>query len=207
MRGRCSIGRILAAGTLTPLLVIGASHLILRFFSRRRNFSRLATLPAREVGLVPCCARLRRNGEPNPFFRSRVEAALGVWKAGKVRRFVVSGDGTSRGDAPWEMRAALAAGGIPREQIRLDQGGRNTLASVLRLLDAEPGTSWMVISQAFQNRRAIYLGICHGADPIGFEAESPAAVRAWRTTLREQLSKVKAVFEGALRRRPADLPG
>jgi len=199
-----TLGLLGVAGAF--IAAVGIAHSMIAQASRDRVYDDPLTLPAREVGLVPGCSRLLDNGRLNLFFRYRIEAALAVWEADKIQSIVVSGDNRETGDRPHEMKEALVAAGVPADQVHVEGRGYNTLNSVLRLKDTHPGQNWIVISQEFQNRRAIYLGIGNGEEPVGFNARSPSLSGSFKTRLREQFSKVKAVFDVHARRDVAPAP-
>lgn len=78
----------LAAG----LAVLGAIGLALyankacNAAARNREYRSLATVPARDVGLVLGTGKTTRHGHPNLHFNRRIEAAAALYHAGKVTR-------------------------------------------------------------------------------------------------------------------------
>ena len=61
-----------------------------------RSFSDVAKAPVVEVALVLGTAPIGPEGGPNRYFVYRLDAAADLWKAGKVKYFIVSGSTTSR---------------------------------------------------------------------------------------------------------------
>ena len=92
----------------------------------------LADLGARPVALLLGTAR-EINGNRNAFYTRRIEAAAELFKSGKVRGILASGDnGRSDYDEPSDMKADLIAAGVPARFITLDYAGFRTRDSIMR---------------------------------------------------------------------------
>jgi SanA protein len=93
----------------------------------------VALIPKRHVGLVLGCAANLRDGRPNPFFTSRIEAAVRLYESHKIDYLLVSGENSSASyNEPEWMRAALLDRHIPEDRIVADYAGLRTLDSVVR---------------------------------------------------------------------------
>lgn len=150
-----------------------------------------AKVPAGGVGLVFGCDD-RVNGRENLYFRYRIDAAEKVWKAGKLRCLIVSGDNRSRYyNEPKKMRQALIDRGVPAERIICDFAGLRTLDSVVRAKEVFGVDEITFISQKFQNERAAYLGKAHGMQVSGYNAQDVAVQGGLKTRLREVGARVK----------------
>lgn len=183
---------LLAAASLaTGLLAVLAANLAAISASRGRIFTDVDALPHSRVGLVFGTTD-RVQGRENLYFRYRIEAAERVWKAGKVETLIVSGDNRSRYyNEPEKMKQALVARGVPAERVVCDYAGLRTLDSVVRAREVFGVTRLLVISQRFQNERAIYLARAHGIDARGFDARDVHPQAAFKTRLREVGARVK----------------
>jgi len=93
------------------------------------------------------------------------------------------------------MKNALIEKGVPTDRIYPDYAGFRTLDSVIRVKEIFGQDSVTIVSQHFQNARAIFLANHHGIDAIGFDAPDVASRYAFRTMWREQFAKVKAVLD------------
>jgi SanA protein len=183
---------------LAVVAVIGAGALI-RAAARGRTYSNVSLIPHRRVGVLLGCAQRLSNGRTNLFFSYRVAAAATLFKANKVEYIIVSGDNHVVGyDESTEMKQALVAAGVPAERITCDFAGFRTLDSIIRAKEVFGQTSLTVISQEFHNQRAIYLASHEGIDAIGFNARAVASAHSFRTSLREQFARVKAVLDVCL---------
>ncbi len=87
-------------GLAFGLAIFGAAMITLLLCSDRacqmaasgRVFHEVASVPAREVGLVLGTSKTTRRGKANLHFNQRIEAAVALYRAGKVRHLLVSGD-------------------------------------------------------------------------------------------------------------------
>jgi SanA protein len=153
-------------------------------------------LPEVDVGLVLGCSKQLGDGRPNAFFRARMSAAAELYRAGKVRYLLLSGDNSRTDyDEPSDMRRALVAAGVPGSRIVLDYAGFRTLDSVLRAKDVFGVRRLIVVSQRFHNERAVYLARAHGMEAFGFDARDIGGVEGLRVRLREVVSRMFAVLD------------
>ena len=164
-----------------------------------RVFKRLGDVPENEVGLVLGTAKWARKGKLNRFFCYRIDAAVRLYKRGKVRRLLLSGNGVDPGRSePEQMREELVDRGVPVDALSLDNGGMRTLDSIIRAKQVYGLNRMTIVSQEFHNRRALFLCRAFGIEAVGFNAEDVPASQAVRTFLRELLARVGAVLDVAL---------
>ncbi|MFT5906086.1 MAG: SanA protein [Cryomorphaceae bacterium] len=140
------------------------------------------------VALVFGCAE-KINGYNNLYFKYRIEAAHDLWKAGKVRGFIVSGD-NSRDDynEPEDMKQSLMKKGVPADKIVCDYAGLRTMDSVVRVEKIFGIKKVILVSQRFHNERAAYIAQKRGIDAIGYNAQD---VKGRETQKREYLARVR----------------
>ncbi|MGY0217081.1 SanA/YdcF family protein [Endozoicomonadaceae bacterium StTr2] len=179
---------------MTGLLVYESNRLI----STKTEvylYDSLGKLPYRKVGLIPGTSRYTSQGNQNAHYYLRLNTAVMLYKAGKVSYLLVSGDNATRYyDEPTRMRADLMARGIPASNIYRDYAGFRTLDSVIRANRVFGLEQFTIISQPYQNERAIYIARENDIEAIGFNAGTgfPAD---WRNRLREHLARVLAVID------------
>ena len=160
--------------------------------------SQLGSLEEVPVALVLGCS-LMLGMRRNLFFDYRIEAAAQLFKAGKVKALIVSGDNGSKDyDEPTMMKAALMAKGLPESVIYCDYAGFRTLDSVVRASSIFMQPRFIVVSQRFHNERAVFLAKRHGFEATGFDARDVSRRIAPKTWLREYLARVQAVLDVTL---------
>ena len=87
----------------------------------------LGSLPFNDVGLVLGVSRSIGGGGANPHFKNRIEAAALLYREGKIRHVIASGDNHVAGyDEPTDMKLALIELGVPASAITLDYAGFRT---------------------------------------------------------------------------------
>lgn len=171
-----------------------ACQISVKSAGRGRLFNSLEKVPAREVGLVLGTGEILPNGRVNRYFRYRIEAAAKLYHAGKIKRFILSGDHASEAyNEPADMRRALIAAGVPESAITLDGKGFRTLDSMRRARDVFGAGSFTVISQRFHVQRALYMAKHLQMDVIGFCAEDVPF--SFYVRARELLACVRAVAD------------
>jgi SanA protein len=158
-----------------------------------RIFSKIEEVPEVPVALVLGTSRYVR-GQRNAFFFNRIYAAVALYRAGKVRKIIVSGDnGTESYNETDDMRRELIKRGIPEDDIVNDHAGFRTLDSVVRSKSVFGQSRILIVSQHFHLQRAIFIARAHGIDAVGFSADDPAEGDALlRVMTREYFARVKA---------------
>src|SRR3954447_27089800 len=135
-------------------------------------------LPEADVALVLGAAPIGPEGGPNRYFEYRLDAAAALWRAGKVKYLLVSGDNRQPDyDEPTAMRAGLIARGVPASAIYRDFAGVRTRDSVLRARTVFGQRRLIIVSQGFHAARAIFLARHEGVEAWGFAARD--VVRAY----------------------------
>ncbi len=197
---------------LVLILVFGAvvayANITAMWASRGRLFDDVSKVPQTTVGLLFGTTD-RVNGNENPYFRYRIDAAVRVWKAGKLKTLIVSGDNRSRYyNEPEKMKQDLVERGIPANRIVCDYAGLRTFDSVVRAKEIFGVTSILVISQRFQNERAIYIARANGIEAQGFNAQDVESHLGLKTKVREIGARVKMWLDvNFLDTRPIHLGG
>ncbi|MBU2927300.1 SanA/YdcF family protein [Winogradskyella psychrotolerans] len=146
------------------------------------------TIPKNNVGLVLGASKWAPSGNINLFYKHRVDAAVSLYKAGKIDYILVSGDnGRKDYDEPTDFKNDLVANGIPAEHIFLDYAGFRTLDSIVRAKKIFGQNSMTIISQKFHNERAIYIAQHYDIEAIAYNAKD-----VYKTPPREYLARTKA---------------
>jgi len=154
-------------------------------------------IPPKRAALVLGTAKYLKNGHVNYFYTYRIDATEKLFKAGKVKAIVVSGDnGEEEYDEPTQMRDDLIARGIPKEYITLDYAGFRTLDSIVRAEAIFDLSDYIIVSQQFHLERAIYIAHAKGQKVLGFVAKDfQNTIWAKRMEYRELLARAKAFFD------------
>ncbi len=148
-------------------------------------------IPPNDVALVLGTGKLTPQGRPNLHFNQRIQAAATLFRSGKVKHLLVSGDNHVKGyDEPGDMREALAAAGVPTNAITCDYAGFRTLDSVVRAKEVFGLTHLTIISEEFHCPRALWIARQHGLDAVAFAAPDLKSMRwSLRVKAREYLAR------------------
>jgi len=186
----------LAVAALCMAVVIAASNVWIVKSCGAAVYRDASTLQSRDVGLVLGTVHLLRSGSVNPHFQTRIEAAAELYRAGKVRHLLLSGDNHRKGyDEPTDMKEALLAQGVPESAMTLDYAGFRTLDSVVRARKVFGQTKLTLITDDFHAPRAVFLSRHFGIDAVAFSAEPVSLNRSMRSRVRELAARVKAVLD------------
>lgn len=136
------------------------------------------------------------DGRINLYYQFRIDAAVELWKAGKIDAIVVSGDNSRKDyDEPGMMKADLVGRGVPEEFITQDCAGFRTLDSVVRAEKIFGLKNYIVVSQRFHCQRSVYLASQSGQSVIGYCAADVGGGAGLKIRVRESLARTKAVMD------------
>ncbi len=160
-------------------------------------------LPRARAALVLGTSKFRRGGGLNPYYTERIRGAARLYRQGKVKYILVSGDnGTKHYNEPRQMKADLQKEGIPPDRIYTDYAGFDTYDSMVRAHKIFGLDTMIVVSQGFHVRRAVFIGRKKGLHPWGYEVKGPRGPLTLRIFLRELLARVKAKIDILTDRNP-----
>lgn len=197
--GRKKIRKFLIALCLVPVLPVVGVYSINYYVAcstRHQIYSSVTDIPERKVGLLLGTSKYLSGGRINYFYEYRIDAAVALFKAGKIKYILVSGDnGQERYNEPKTMQEDLIAAGIPADRIILDYAGFRTLDSVVRCHDVFGEDNITIISQPFHNQRALFIARQKGIHAIAFNAQDVSGSMGSRVLLREKLARAKMMLD------------
>lgn len=160
-------------------------------------------MPYNDVGMVLGTGPKTKSGATNLFFLYRINAAAALYKAGKIKFILISGDNSREGySEPDVMKDSLVTRGIPPKIIYLDYAGFRTWDSVIRAKEVFRQTKMTVISQQFHNERSIFIGDKFGMQLIGFNATNAPPEYLFRAYLRENFARMKIFIDLLIDKQP-----
>ncbi len=159
-------------------------------------YDKVDNIPEVKVGLLLGTSKYLSSGYENLYFKYRIQAATALYRSGKIKRIIVSGDnGSKEYDEASDMKYDLIANGIDSNHIYLDYAGFRTFDSMKRLKEIFGQKKAIIISQKFHNERAIYIGEKLDMEVYGFNANDVSQYYGLRTNLREYLARVKMLLD------------
>lgn len=158
-----------------------------------RIYENTSKIPKNQVGLVLGTSKYLPKGGINVYFKYRIDAAVLLFKKGKIDRIIVSGNSTLNYNEPKMMKEMLIQQGVPSEFVYEDHAGFTTRDSVLRAHQIFRQLRFTIISEKYHIERAVFIACCEGLNPIGF-ADSNLKVQT-KIHIRETLARLKAVLD------------
>jgi SanA protein len=183
---------ICIAGVL--ILIIGRIYVVV---NTRKSIIKLENVSPAPVAIV-FGAGLRRDGSPTLILRDRVETAVKLYQAGKVKKLLMSGDNRFVDyNEPASMKEYALALGVPEADIVLDYGGRRTYDSCFRAKQIFGVDQAILVTQQFHLPRAIYTCRSMGMEVVGTPANNEyfrkLSILYWN--LREIPATIVALWE------------
>lgn len=141
-------------------------------------------------------ARVWENGQPSNVLYDRVLTAVELYRAGRVRKILMSGDNpTPNYDEPTAMQRAAIELGVPEKDIVLDFAGRRTYDTCYRAKEIFEVKKAILVTQEFHQARALYLCNNLGLDSVGLTADRRRYDGERYFAFREFFSVASAWFE------------
>src|SRR4051794_40366128 len=112
---------LIAAGTF---LCIYVCNKIIEDAAKGKLYSNVHNIPFNKVGLLLGTSKSLSARQLNPYYVYRIEAAVNLLKAGKIKYIIVSGNNDNKGyNEPALMKADLIRAGIEPAIIFPDNAG------------------------------------------------------------------------------------
>ncbi|MEV7091129.1 ElyC/SanA/YdcF family protein [Streptomyces sp. NPDC093085] len=164
----------------------------------------VAEAPAEDVAVV-FGAGLRA-GRPTPYLAHRLDTAAELYRTGKVKVVLVTGDNSRvEYDEPDAMRGYLVQRGVPDRHIVSDYAGFDTWDSCVRAKKIFGVERALLVTQGFHVRRAVALCGVAGVEAYGVGVAEPHDATWYYGGVRELFAAGKALTDAATDRRPTYL--
>lgn len=192
---------LLAMVAAVATFVVGATASV-RAASAPAIYMEVERVPPRPAAVV-FGAFVTPNGEPCAVLAARVRAAVALYRAGKVRKLLMTGDhGRESYDEPTAMKRYAVSLGVPARDVVRDYAGFRTLDSCCRARRVFGVERAVLVTQAYHLPRALFTARQVGIDAVGFAARPDVPdsyLRAFER--REWIATPMAVLDVSLLRR------
>ncbi|MGI5454624.1 SanA/YdcF family protein [Streptomyces sp. CA-249302] len=136
------------------------------------------------------------DGEPSPYLANRLNAAAELYRAGRIKVVLVTGDNSRKDyDEPDAMRTYLTKHGVPGARIVSDYAGFDTWDSCVRAKKIFGVDRAVLISQGFHIRRAVALCEAAGVTSYGIGVDAKHDVTWYYGGTREIFAAGKAALD------------
>ena len=191
--------KILLSFTVLALLGLLAVYFInLRVgsYSNGKIYRNTSDVPDTDRIAIILGAGVRRDGSLTDTLVDRVATGVDLYKAGKTRKLLMSGDNSNQSyDEPTAMKRYAMKLGVPEQDIVLDFAGRRTYDTCYRAKEIFEVKKAILVSQEFHLNRSIYLCQNMDIDSIGIVANRRRYLAEDYWAFREFFSVFSAWFE------------
>ena len=197
--------RLLLSITLVPVLLCAGINTYMILSAKGSVYSASDQLPDAEVALV-LGAGVYRGGVFSPILHDRVMTALDLYRSGKIKKLLLSGDhGTRYYDEVNAMKKYLLSQNVPPQDIFLDHAGFETYDSLYRARDIFQVRKMIICTQRFHQYRALFIARNMGIEAYGIAADRRVYKSSLKNNLREIPARIKAWTKILLESRPHHL--
>lgn len=148
------------------LILLGISRVTMIITSRDNTYD-LASVPAAQVALVPG-AGITADDRPTLALQDRLDGAIELYQAGKVKKILMSGDNSSiYYNEPGAMANYAIEQGVPGSDIVLDYAGRRTYDTCYRAKEIFGLDSVIITTQKYHLPRMVFLCDQFGLNTYG----------------------------------------
>ena len=171
--------------------------------TQKQTYSDVDLIPANKVGLLLGTNKYVQGKWENLYYKYRIDATVALFRAGKIKYVLISGDNSRKEySEPEMMQADLIAQGIPADKIYLDYAGFRTLDSIVRCLEIFGEDHVTIISQPFHNQRALFIANRKGMHAVAYNAQDVPKRYSLKVAAREKLARVKMLLDLAFGKQP-----
>ena len=198
-----SMRRIFRIVTTTAFLGAGMALVIWAYIQWRYDrlvWTDVNAVTSRPVAIV-FGAGIHPDGRLSPMLRDRMDTAIDLYRAGLVRKVLVSGDNRFVDhDEPGRMYDYAVAQGLPPEDVVRDYAGRRTYDTCYRASAIFGVTQAILVTQRFHLPRALFTCRNLGVDAIGFSADRRVYFSNPYYRLRDAFATLRAWWDVAVAR-------
>jgi SanA protein len=148
--------------------------------------------PARSVAIVPGARVV--DGKPYVHLQRRLETALMLYRGGRVKKILVSGNDTTASSEATVMSAWLRERGVDPSDILVDAGGSRTRETMDRAAGVFDVRDAAICTEDVNTARSVYLAKAAGIDAVAVGTPSTLGQSA-RYMRTEALKTTLAFFE------------
>ena len=191
---------VLLAGI--SLIAAAAIHHSVLAVAKGKVYSLGENVPEREVALV-LGARVYSNGRLSRVLQDRVDAAIELYKAGKVKKLLMSGDNReAHYNEVTAMRNYAISKGVASDDVVRDFAGFRTYDSVYRAKMLWDLDELIIVTQQFHLPRSLYIAEKLGVDAVGVRAKDINYRGLNFTKRREMAARIVAWLDVLIGRDP-----
>jgi vancomycin permeability regulator SanA len=161
----------------------------------QKSMTEIPTEDPKRVAIV-FGARVWNDGSPSHSLYDRVLTGVELYRAGRVKKLLMSGDRQGENyDEPAAMKKMALELGVAESDIILDNDGKRTYDTCYRAKEIFEVRKAILVTQDYHQPRALYLCNSLGIDSVGITANRRIYDREDYYHFREFFSVASAWFE------------
>jgi SanA protein len=184
------ISALFWGATLVVLACVGV-NVYVPLSQQHRIYTEVDEVPIHDFAIVLGTSKLV-GGYANRHFTFRMEAAAALYREGKVKRLLLSGDGhEAHYNEPEDMREALGKLGVPPSVCLLDTQGLRSDMTISRAKKEYGIDKAVLVSDDFHLPRCLMLAKHYGLEADAFyikalpwQSSAKSRVREWFARIR-----------------------
>lgn len=139
------------------------------------------------------------NGNPSPALKSRLDKAIEIYKSGKVKKILMSGDHVGQYyNEVKVMKNYAVSNGVHSEDVFLDHYGISTYDSLSRAKTVFQLENVIVVTQGYHVYRGVWDAKCFGIKAKGVACDEKINLDI-KTNIREAIARCKDFLFGILK--------
>lgn len=139
------------------------------------------------------------NGTPSPALKARLDKAIEIYKAGKARKIIMSGDHVGQYyNEVGAMKNYAVANGVSSEDVFLDHYGISTYDSLSRAKTIFELENVIVVTQGYHVYRGVWDAKCFGIKAKGVACDEKVNYGV-KTNIREMIARCKDFLFGIIK--------
>lgn len=136
-------------------------------------------------------AKVHEGGTLSHMLKDRMDTAIALYREGKVKKLLVSGDGRGQWSETKYMRLYAMENGVDEADIIEDGEGFSTIETVTRAKELFGVTKCVLVTQKYHLYRAIYAAESMDMDVRGASADVRTYYGQFYRDVREIMARVK----------------
>lgn len=181
---------------IIALFFILLNIILLYIYSNTNNkIYNVSNVPETDIAIV-FGAQVKPDGTPSDALKSRLDAAIDLYKDKKISKLLFTGDNSiANYDEVTNMKKYAVSKDIPENIIKLDYAGFRTLDSCYRAKKIFGINKAILISQHYHLYRAIYICQQAGIESVAIAASDYPGLSLIKGKIREIFAIVQAFIE------------
>jgi len=160
------------------------------------NNADLRNAPSRQAAIVFGASVNPGNMMPSDILADRIITGIELYKVGKVKKLVMSGDNrVTHYNEPQVMAKFAEEKGVPSADIVLDYAGRRTYDTCYRAKEIFGINNAILVTQKYHLYRALYTCRGLGLDVVGVDSARQTYIGQFYYNFREIFAELSAFFD------------